>query len=85
MERLHRRLKNLEADRRLRASLLQETGTGAREILLERSRAIREHQEAARARGEEVPAADPEREQEMLRARFRALGYPWPNAEQASS
>jgi hypothetical protein len=81
---LHRRLNKLEADGSSKASLLSETGTYYRRLLLERARAIRECNEAARARGEEVPTPDPAR-QEMLRARFRALGYPWPDAEQTSS
>jgi hypothetical protein len=81
---LHRRLKKLETARSLKASLLPETGTYYRQILLERAQAIRERNEAARARGEEVPTPDPA-QQEMLLARFRALGYPWPNAKQTSS
>jgi len=71
---LHRRLKKLEADRSHKLSLLRESETGARELLLERIRTIGKHFDAARERGEEVPTADPEEVKEMLRIRFG-----WPN------
>jgi len=71
---LHRRLRRLEADRSLKASLLVETGTYYRQLLAERIRAIGTHFDAARERGEEVPTADPEEVKEMLRIRFG-----WPN------
>jgi hypothetical protein len=74
---LHRRLKKLEADRSLKASLLRESETGARELLLERVRAIAKHFDAARERGEEVPTADPEVVKNFFRSRF-GLGYRWP-------
>ncbi len=71
---LHRRLKKLEAERLLKADLLRESQTGARQLLLDRIRMIGKHFDAARERGEEVPTADPEEVMEMLRSRFG-----WPN------
>jgi hypothetical protein len=71
---MHRRLKKIEDDRRLKAAVVQDSCIGAREILMARINAIGESYDAARARGEEVPTADPEVVKDMLRRRFG-----WPN------
>jgi hypothetical protein len=67
---LHRPLKKIEGNRSLKESLLRESSTGAREILMARINAISESHEAARARGEEVPTADPEDVKAWLRNHF---------------
>ena len=59
---LHRRLKKLETDQSLKANLLRASEGGARELLMERIRAIK----LDREHGEKIPIADPEQVREML-------------------
>ena len=74
---LDRRLTKLETDLRLRARLCQESVTGARQQLLDRIKIIRESQDAARARGEEVPTADRGVVEEILRQRLATYRHNW--------
>jgi hypothetical protein len=73
---LHRRLRKLEVYQSLKANLLVETGTFYRDLLAERIESILQHGDAARERGEEAPAADPEQVMEMLRCRFGWTNLP---------
>ena len=67
---LHRRLRKLEVCQSLSANSFLATGTSYPQLLAERIEAIHQHWNAARERGEEVPAADPQQVAEMLRCRF---------------